>query len=381
MSYRKNSVVLGGLLLSGLLLAQLDSLRAQKSTSPKKKVVTATSPPEKSDEDEPVVIERETLRLIDPKGFQIPLQLEPIRALTLTSLVDGAVRIVNVDSGDKINAQAEAVQIDSREHQFLLDRAKANHRLAQIELKRTKKQTDAELVEMAEAKLQAAEADLGLANFRIQRNSLRAAFASQVFRVHVVAGQYVRAGEPLVELGDTSKLKLEIPVDRALTGPGKSIEVRIEDTTTTARIEKILPLAPRFEPLRRVVNSLASAIIVIDNPQDRYHVGQAVFIQLIPRNMLAEVPTRSLANLSEGRRKLQVVRKNLIRDIEVQLHAQVGTDRIFVSGPFTQGDEVIVATSQDLPDGTFIRLRSVVKAQSKSGSEVRGSKRPTRGAF
>ena len=85
MPCRKNFVVLVGLLLSGLLLTQLDSLRAQKSASPKKNVVTTTSPPEKSKGPEPVVIERDPLRLIDPEGFQIPLQLEPIRALTLTS--------------------------------------------------------------------------------------------------------------------------------------------------------------------------------------------------------------------------------------------------------------------------------------------------------
>ncbi len=400
----QNQTLAAALMLAVVLLGPVEFVTAQKTGAPKResatrtsaksgvqkqKVVTATSPKKESDVPDHVVIYRESPRLIDPKVYQIPLQLEAVRTVQLVALTDGIVREVHLKSGQKVDTQTEVVRLENREQQFLVDRAKANYKVAQIELKRAQSHKDADLVELAQAKLQAAKIDLDLATFRLERNSIRVPFAGEVFRVNVLQGQFVRAGEPLVEFGDASKLKVEIPVDRKQAARGKMIEIRIEETATQAKIEEILPLAPRFEPLRDLINSAASAVVHIDNAKGRFKVGQAVFAPLIPRHMIAEVPTASLENTPEGRRKLQVVRKNVIRDIQVQLHGQVGGDRIFVSGAFAPGDEVIVNienpndhSSHDLPDGTLIRLSNVAAAQSSSEEkEKRGRTQKGRANF
>jgi len=56
----------------------------------------------------------------------------------------------------------------------------------------------------------------------------------------------------------------------------------------------------------------------------------------------------------------------------VQLLAQVGLERVFVSGPFLEADEAIVRSSQSLPDGTQIRpsTAALVPQQPATGESA-----------
>lgn len=323
-----------------------------KPAAPAGKVVTA-APPADGAIPEHVVIKREALTLIDPKVYRVSLQLRPAREVLLTAPNDGIVRSVSLAPGDRADAQAEALRLDSREEELLLEEAKARYKVAQLEDQRARSQGDAEL---STARLAVAKAALDVAVFRVERNSIRVPFTGQMERVFVVPGQFVRAGDPLARFGDPKQLQVEIPVDRQQTGPGETITLRVEDQTVTAQIDKILPLAAEFEPLRDLINSAASAVVLVDNAEGRYAVGQAVFAPLVPQQPVVQTPTSALLNTPEGGRKLQVLRDGVVRDIVLQVHGQVGIDRIYVSGAFAEGDEVILSTSHELPDGTQVRL-------------------------
>lgn len=326
-----------------------------------------------SDSAEQVVIQREAPKLIEPDAYQVPLYLEPVRSLALTPLVDGVVSGVLVKTGQKLTPQAEAVRLDPAELQLLVERAKANHRAAQIEAKIAGSTGDNDQKALAEAKLQAAKADLDLAELRLQRAIIRLPFAAEVLRVHVIEGELVRGGQPVVTIGDTSAMKVEIPVDRQ-TQAGQSIELRVEDRTVQGKVETILPLSAKFEPLRDVVNSAASAIVVIDNGSGEWRPGQTVYASLIPQHPVAQVPTAAVQNAMDGTRKVQVVRDGVVRDIGVEILSSVGTDRVYVSGPLVPGDEVIVSTSQPLADGT--QVRPAADELAESAERGRGPQAP-----
>lgn len=343
-------------------------VHAQQLNTVKKKNAKTNAAPAGTTQTEPasrdrVIIDRQALKLIDPKTYQVPLQLSPIRSVELSSAVAGVVRTVHLKSGDKVNAQTEAVRLDSTEQQLLLEQAKADYDAVQVEQRRAQKQNDADLIELTEAKLHAAKAGLDLATYRLDQTRIRAPFGGEVFRVHVTEGQYVRAGEPLMQIGDTSRLQVEIPVDRKDVSAGKTLSLRVEETPVEGKVAHVLPLSEVFEPLRNVLPSAASAVVVLDNPQGQFHVGQTVYAPLIPRQPIAEVPISSIANGPEGSRKVQVVREHIVRDIRVDLLGQIGNDRIYVSGPFAAADEVVVRASRELPDGTQIRPVSTASAQ------------------
>ncbi len=315
-----------------------------------------------------VVIRREPMRLIAPDGYRLPLQLEPVKQLVLAAPCDGTIQSVDAELGKSVNAQVSLVQLESRERTLMLDRSLAQFNVAELELEQAKKAGQG--TELAEARLHAAEADVKLLQFHVDQLNQRAPFAGMVIKVHVQPGQFVKAGESLLTLGDVAQLKVDIPVDRETTKEGDSMKLRVENQTLDVAVDKLSPAEAKFERVRDLATSLATTTLVLDNEMRKWHVGQAVFAPLVPRYPVAEVATSAVGTDEKGRRKVQVVRQGIICDVEVNLLGQVGADRIFVSGSFVEGDSLILSMSRALADGTQIRPNPGAVATAKAAAET-----------
>ncbi len=306
-----------------------------------------------------IVIRRQRIHVRPAEKYQVSMHLDPVRTVRLAAPFDGIVKSILHKPGDRLESETEVVRMDTTEKQLLLERAKALYKAAQIENEQTAPlKRDAFGTRLAEARLQAAKADLDLASYRVEQWTIRAPFKSEVFRVEVSEGQVVRMGDPLVTIGDTTSLKVEIPVDRLSTAPAQNVQIKVDDGMANATVDAVLPLAQRFEAIRDLLPSAASAVVRVPNVDGRLKAGQTVFSPLIPRDPVSELPNSCLANVPDGTRKIQVLRNNVIRDVPVATLAPVGPDRIFVSGAFDPSDEVILSTSQELPDGTVVRSMS-----------------------
>jgi multidrug efflux system membrane fusion protein len=316
-----------------------------------------------------VVIKREALKLTDPRTYNASMHLDAVKTVDLTAPVDGFVRAVSAKPGQKIKAQSEAVRLDETRAALILKRARANHQAAQIEKKLAQAKSDADLTALAEARLDAAQADLELAQAESEMLVVRGPFNGEVQRVYVVEGQFVRAGEKLATLIDPSRLTVEVPVERSAAAPGSNIDIKVEETPVKARVESVIALAPRFDALRELLVSPASALVTIENTAGKFFAGQTVYSDLIPQTPVALVPSASISNVPDGNRKVQVLRENVIRNLNVRILAKVGTDSVFVSGRFNEGDEVIVSSSRELADGT--PLRALASSNASAGGSGR----------
>ena len=118
---------------------------------------------------------------------------------------------------------------------------------------------------------------------------------------------------------------------------GQPIEIKVEDRTVPATVDAILPLAPRFEALRDLVPSAASAILIVPNTDGRLRAGQTVYSPFVPRVVVADVPNSCIANAADGTHKVQVLRDNVVRDVPIATLAAVGPDRSFISGALRSG--------------------------------------------
>ena len=108
-----------------------------------------------------------------------------------------------------------------------------------------------------------------------------------------------------------------------------------------------------------------------DNHDGKIKVGQTVYAPLIPRQPVVEVPVPAIGNLADGHRKVQVLRQSVVRDISVALLGQVGSTRVFVSGPFAEGDEVVYESSHQLSDG--FQLKTAAGMTAATGAEKTGT--------
>ena len=322
-----------------------------------------------------VVIKRESSRVIDPNKYRVPLSIEAIQAVTLVAPFDGIVKQVVAKTNSKLQAQGEVVRLDNSAQKLRLAHAQATLKRAMIEQKAAgKEEVPAEL---AQANVDIAKIDVEIVQSLLDLTTVRTPFASDLQRILVAEGQYVRAGDPLAIVADTSKMKVEIPVERALAENGKGFALKIEGSEVQGKIEQVLPLPPKFDVLRELFDSIASVLVVVDNGEGKIKTGQTVYVPLIPRQPVTEVPVAAVGNLPDGNRKIQVVRQFVVRDIGVSLLGQVGTSRVFVSGPFAEGDEVIYESSHQLGDGFQLKPSSGAATGSSTGPERTGPPPPS----
>lgn len=297
-----------------------------------------------------VVIKRDALNPIDPHRYRFALYLVPVRKVTLVAPFDGIVRSIEAKPGHMLAMQAEAIRLDNTAQKLVHQRAQSLHKAALLE-KKLADGGSSEQQELAEAKVEAAKAELDLAAFQLEQVIIRAPFNGEILRLNVSEGQFVRAGDPVAIIGDVSKLQVELPVARELVANVKTLPIKIEGDEVSAEVQAVLPLDPKFDSLRELFDSLSSALLIIDNKSKKYQPGQTVFAAAVPRHPVVEVATSAISNRGDGGRKVQVLRDFVVRDIAVELMGGIGADRVFVNGPFTEGDEVIIESSHQLADG------------------------------
>lgn len=315
-----------------------------------------------------VVIKREAVAPIDPHKYRASLSLSPAHTVTLVAPYDGIVRSLTAKPGQPLQTRAEAARLDNTVQKLRLQRAQSLYRAAILEQKLAAENASAEQKELLEARVAAAQADVALAEHEADLAVLRLPFAGEVLRFFVSEGQFVRAGDPVAIVGDTSKLQVEVPAERRQVANAKTFPIKIEGEEVDAEIQTVMPLDPKFDSLRELFDSIVSAVVVIDNAKRRFQPGQTVFVPLIPRHPVAEVPSSSVGNRPDGSRKVQVLRNDVVRDVPVVLMGSIGSDRLFVSGPFAQGDEVIYESSHQLADGFSVRTAAAKPKKGESGS-------------
>lgn len=317
-----------------------------------------------------VVIEREPLVIRSPDTYKVSLHLEPIKSIKLAAQVDGTVATVLAKMDGPIQAQAEVVRLDSRDRQLELDRAKAALDVARLA---EKSAADAGAKAVATAQAKVAEIEVELAQYRLEQSTVRAPFDGIIQRVHVVEGQFVRAGEPIATIIDDTQLQVELPVDRQSVKSGDQMQIRVENQLASATVSGVLPLTAPFEPLRDLFESIATGMAVVDNKSKQFQPGQTVYASMIPRLPVAEVPNQALGNTDEGGRRIQVIRDGFVRNINVELLGAVGEEQTIVTGRFTAGDEVIVRSSEELLDGTQVVPRTQLEAAAATEGTDRGA--------
>ncbi len=322
-----------------------------------------------------VLVKREAARLTNPDKYRSHLYLEPIQSLTLAAPFDGVIRQIAVKTNGQVKSQQEVVRLDNTVQKFQLARAQAAFKAATIEMKLADKK-DENLAALAQAKLDVAKAELDLAQHNVDQATIRSPLIGDVMKIFVSEGQFVRAGDPLAIVADYTKLKVEIPAERAQLEKDKPFTLKVEQAEVEGKVDAILPLNNKFDPLRDLFESVASAVVVVDNGSNRLKPGQTVYVPLIPRNPVVEIPSGAIANLPDGSRRVQILRQWMVRDIPVVVMGPIGSSRLYVSGAFADGDEVIYETSHTLPDGFVLRSAAASGATTNAG----GTNTPGAGA-
>ncbi|PQA88508.1 efflux RND transporter periplasmic adaptor subunit [Hyphococcus luteus] len=140
-----------------------------------------------------------------------------LKSVALTSEATGNVVEVNIAPGAKVSEGDVLLRLDERQQRIALERARAQYPIAKENAERYAdlKETEAASALEAEAaynEYKTIEADLRAAQYALQQRAIRAPFDGVIGLTEIEAGDYLRAGDQVTTLDDTSSIVVEFAI-------------------------------------------------------------------------------------------------------------------------------------------------------------------------
>jgi multidrug efflux system membrane fusion protein len=309
----------------------------------------------------------------------------------VTAEVEGPVRDVTFNEGQRVSPQTLLARIDTERYRLEAQRAEGTYRKAESERARTQAErgrreqlAQEHLVSIEElnrargdlegatAEAEAAKAALDIARENQRRSEVRAPRSGIVNTKTVETGQFVKTGQPLATIVDVSRLRLRFTVSeseslRARTG--QEVVFRVAPLGEQAFKAKIYHVGAVADPQTRQVEILAW----VQNPGALKpgFFAEVTLASETHKNALV-VPRTAIAASDKGFVAYVVDEgKAHLRTVERGLETEGGLVEI-VSG-LKPGDQVVTEGSDRLADGVAVQVADAAAAPGAEQEKKAGS--------
>jgi len=314
------------------------------------------------------VVSVKTARLQD--DAQAVGSLRSRQSVTLKPETAGRVSRIAFADGATVRRGQLLVQLDDTLQRAELSQAQAQLSIARANLKRNEELlaqnfVAARVVDESRAALQVAEAQVDLAQARMQRMRITAPFDGTLGLRSINLGQYVKDGDELVNLEDTSKLTVDFRLPERYQNrlaPGQGVQVQLDALPGKRYDARVVAIDPLLDANGRSISVRAEMPVA---PGDGLRPGMfaRVLVVFSVDDRALVVPEEALVPQG-GRQFVYVIdeqgqgdaRKRVSRRVEVELGVRRGAEVQITQG-LKAGDTVVVAGQQRLQrDGTAVRV-------------------------
>nr|WP_067295985.1 efflux RND transporter periplasmic adaptor subunit [Marinobacterium profundum] len=260
----------------------------------------------------------------------------------------GQIRKILFLEGQAVKAGELMFQLDTALYDAALTQSKARVNLSQQEYQRAQSLLQRKVGsqndrDAALAQLRVDEAEASLAQTRIDKMNLRAPFAGITGLRQVSPGDYVSTGQDLVELIDTSSLKLDFRIPEIYlpaVAPGQKVSVAVDAFPGRIFSGEIYALAPSSDARAHNLELRAR----IDNSDDMLRPGLFARIELHGNadDQALLVPEQAVM-LQEGAFSLMRVNsENMVEIVPVTL-GQRRPGKVQILSGAAAGDTIVTA--------------------------------------
>lgn len=198
--------------------------------------------------------------------------------------ISGRIEKIHFEEGDPIRANAIIVSLDSAEYRARLAESSADLKLKELNLERIKSMLEKKLTSEQEhdqetALLQAAIAKRALDQERLRKTVLRAPFHGVLGLRKVSPGDYVKAGDDIVELTDVKALKLNFQIPEVYLRDirkGQHLSVQVDAFPELTFQGEVFAIAPKLDVASRSIQVRAR----ITNDEGRLRPGMFARVKL-----------------------------------------------------------------------------------------------------
>lgn len=314
----------------------------------------------------------------------------PAHEITLAARVDGIVTSFPFELGQSVEEDATVAEFDDEDLKIALGSAKAVVDGAKVQLKISqarleypeklleytasieKKGFTTQLnLEQTRTGLEIAKAEVDAAKFRVEearqsqqqselnitRTKLAAPFAGLVAERFIKQGEFVRMGEPLLQLIEISSVIAEVRVveyDYARVTVGQTADVRVDALRGDIFTGEVINVSPVLD----VETRTAIVRVRIENPQSHLKPGMHARVSISTEDSPAAkvLPIASLVEM-DGKPAVFILTKEPTiaehRKVEVGL---VSADFVEILSGVSPEDRVITLGSHVVKDGQKVQV-------------------------
>ncbi|MEX2204929.1 MAG: efflux RND transporter periplasmic adaptor subunit [Myxococcota bacterium] len=299
--------------------------------------------------------------------------LIPREEATVASEVPGLVTKLHVDEGDAVARGAALLEIDPERRQLELDARRARVEEAEAgfadqqrqtervrELSQAQIASDAQLdqgelaLRLAKSRVNAARAELGLAERALRDATVVSPFDGLVAKRHVSQGEYVAPGAPLVELVALDPIEISFHVteiDSARVNVGAMVDLRVATYPNDTFKGEVISVAPGVDLRTRMLRVRA----VVPNADGRLRPGffARVDLGISERDGVPMIPEDAVLQRADGAVAFRLVTDDRVERRVLRTGA-VREGRVEVIEGLALGDRVVVRGQTGLVDGSVV---------------------------
>jgi membrane fusion protein, multidrug efflux system len=208
-----------------------------------------------------------------------------VQGVTISADLPGTVERIAFDSGKSIRKGDLLVQLDTRQERAQLATIEAQREFARVNFDRMKGLLDQRVISRAEydralSDQKQTDAQVGEVNATIDRKTIRAPFSGVLGIRQVNLGQYLAAGNPIVQLQSLDPIYANFGVPQQDSGQirlGRTVRVKADELTGVEFEGRITAVDPRVDEATRNVQVQAT----LPNPSGKLRPGMFVQAEVV----------------------------------------------------------------------------------------------------
>ncbi|HST09338.1 MAG TPA: efflux RND transporter periplasmic adaptor subunit [Terriglobales bacterium] len=312
-----------------------------------------------------------------PATMSVIGTMEAVRGVLVSADLPGTVAKINFQSGQSVKEGEVLVELDTRQERAQLASLEAQRDLAKINFARMQKLVDQGVIsrqeyDQAVASQKSSEANVGEIRATIDRKTIRAPFSGVLGIRKINVGQYLAAGNPIVQLQALNPIYVDFGVPQqagAQVRVGGTVRVTAQDLAGKEFSGHVNALDSVIDEGTRNVTVQAT----LANPQGKLKPGMFVQVQMkygearnaitLPASAISYAPYGDsvfiIADLKDPKGKSY-------RGVRQQFVKTDGTrgDQVAVVSGVKAGDEVVSSGVFKLRNGAAVTINNKVQPEN-----------------
>lgn len=303
--------------------------------------------------------------------------MEAVHGVMVSADLPGTVNKINFESGQFVKAGEVLVELDTRQERAQLAALEAQRDLAKINFKRMQQLVDAGVISRADFDAAAAqqkqtEANVAETRATIERKTIHAPFSGILGIRKVNLGQYLAAGNGIVELQSLDPIYVDFGVPQQDVGEvkvGNTLHVSSDDLGSPRFAARVTAFDSVIDQTTRNVQVQAT----LSNPKGKLKPGMFVQVELgfgKPRQVIT-LPASAISYAPYGDSVYVITdmkdpKGNSYRGVRQQFVKVDGSrgDQVAIVSGVNPGDEVVTSGVFKLRNGAAVTINNKVQPEN-----------------